>query len=77
MIVMSDSLTASFGRLSGVEAQMAYATSAIAVRRLIEDAGGFAIANLLRDLGDDVSFEAAFAHRMQRPFADFEAALVY
>ena len=72
-----DSLTASFGRLTGGQAQLAYATSAIAVRKLIEDAGGFAIANLLRDLGDDVSFETAFAHRIQRAFADFQATLVY
>ena len=72
-----DALTAPFGRLSGAQAQLAYATSAIAVRKLIEDAGGFAIANLLRDLGDDVTFETAFAHRMQRAFADFQATLVY
>jgi tetratricopeptide (TPR) repeat protein len=69
-------LTGSFGRLSGAQAQLAYAVSALAVRKLIEDAGGFAIANLLRDLGDGVSFEDAFAHRMQRPFSDFQASVV-
>ena len=68
-------LQASFGRLSGDQAQLAYATSAMAVRRLVEEAGGFAIANLLRDLGDGVDFNAAFAHRIQRTFADFQASL--
>jgi tetratricopeptide (TPR) repeat protein len=60
-----------FGRLSGDQAQLAYATSALAARRLIEQAGGFAIANLLRDLGDGVDFDTAFLHRIQRPFSDF------
>ena len=68
-------LQASFGSLSGDQAQLAYATSAMAVRRLVEEAGGFAIANLLRDLGDGVDFDAAFAHRIQRTFADFQASL--
>jgi tetratricopeptide (TPR) repeat protein len=64
-------LQAGFGRFSGAQAQLAYATSALAARRLLEEAGGFAIANLLRDLGDGVDFEAAFLHRIQRPFAEF------
>ena len=50
-------------------------TAGMAVRRLVEEAGGFAIANLLRDLGDGVDFDAAFAHRIQRTFADFQASL--
>jgi tetratricopeptide (TPR) repeat protein len=62
-----------FGRFSGAEAQLAYATSALAARRLIEEAGGFAIANLLRDLGDGLEFEAAFLHRIQRSFGDFQS----
>jgi tetratricopeptide (TPR) repeat protein len=64
-------LQSGFGRFTGDEVRLAYATSALAVRRLIEEAGGFAIANLLRDLGDGVAFEAAFLHRIQRPFAEF------
>jgi tetratricopeptide (TPR) repeat protein len=66
-------LQAGFGRFSGDQAQLAYATSALAARRLLEEAGGFAIANLLRDLGEGVAFEAAFLHRIQRPFAEFQA----
>jgi tetratricopeptide (TPR) repeat protein len=61
-----------FGRFTGGQAQLAYATSALAARRLLEEAGGFAIANLLRDLGDGIDFEAAFLHRIQRPFSDFD-----
>jgi tetratricopeptide (TPR) repeat protein len=68
-------LQASFGRLTGDDAQLAYATSALAARRLIDEAGGFAVANLLRDLGDSIAFETAFLHRIQRTFADFQASV--
>jgi hypothetical protein len=64
-------LQSGFGRFTGGQAQLAYATSALAARRLLAEAGGFAVANLLRDLGDGVEFEAAFLHRIQRPFAEF------
>ena len=47
-------LTSGFSRMSGEQAQRAYATSALAARRLIEVDGGTAVAMLLRDLGDDV-----------------------
>jgi tetratricopeptide (TPR) repeat protein len=68
-------LRSSFGRFSGGQAQLAYATSAVAVRHMLEDAGGFAVANLIRDLGDGVDFDAAFTHRIQRSFDDFQAAI--
>lgn len=68
-------LPKSFESLSGPQAQFAYAASALAVHRLIEEAGGFAVANLLRDLGEGADFNAAFAHRIERPFADFQASL--
>ena len=60
--------------MSPAEAQLAYATSALTVRRLVDEAGGFAIANLLRDLGGGADFNAAFLHRIQRSFADFQAS---
>jgi hypothetical protein len=41
----------------------------------LDEAGGFAVANLLRDLGDGVDFKQAFLHRIQRPFESFEANL--
>ena len=50
-------LAGSFGRLSGDQATLAYAFSALAVRRLIQDNGGFAVANLLRDLGEGADFD--------------------
>lgn len=65
-----------FAKLSGAEAQFAYAASAVAARRLLDDAGGAAIANLLRDLGEGVDFEAAFLHRIQKSLADFESSLL-
>ncbi len=67
-------LSGPFGKLSGDDAQVAYAASAVAAKRLLDEAGGAAIANLLRDLGDGVEFEAAFLHRVQRSLADFEAS---
>jgi len=69
-------LRASFGPMSPGEARIAYATSARAAQRLLEDAGNFAVVNLLRDLGDNVPFERAFLNRMQRSFADFESSLI-
>jgi hypothetical protein len=68
-------LSGPFGKLSGADAQVAYAASAVAAKRLLDEAGGPAIANLLRDLGEGVEFEAAFLHRIQRSLADFEASL--
>jgi len=68
-------LASGFSRLGGADAQRAYATSALAARRLLEEAGGFAVANLLRDLGSGVAFEEAFLHRIQRSFTDFQAYL--
>lgn len=69
-------LQRSFGHLPRPDAERAYAFSRFAVQRLLDDAGGSAIANLLRDLGAGVAFDVAFEHRMQRPFRDVEAGLV-
>ena len=66
-------LQAGFSRLDGAQAQVAYATSALAARRMLDEAGGAAITNLLRDLGEGVDFETAFLHRMQRSFSDFQS----
>jgi tetratricopeptide (TPR) repeat protein len=68
-------LQSGFSRFSGPEATLAYAASARAARRLLDDAGGFAVANLLRDLGTGIPFESAFAHRMQMSFAAFQAEM--
>jgi tetratricopeptide (TPR) repeat protein len=68
-------LQTSFGRFTGEQAKLAYEMSARAARQLLDEAGGFAVANLLRDLGQGVDFNEAFLHRIQRPFASFEADL--
>ena len=68
-------LRRSFGQFSGAQAQLAYATSALAVQRMVQDAGGFAVANLIRDLGEGADFDTAFARRIQRSFEDFQASL--
>jgi hypothetical protein len=68
-------LQSSFGRFTGDQARLAYDVSARAARQLLDEAGGFAVANLLRDLGQGVDFNQAFLHRIQRPFASFEADL--
>ena len=68
-------LSPPFSKLSGADAQLAYATSAVAARRLLDEAGGPAVANLLRDLGDGVDFEQAFQRRIQKSLAEFEASL--
>jgi tetratricopeptide (TPR) repeat protein len=68
-------LASSFARLSGADAQVAYAASALAAKRLLDEAGGAAIASLLRDLGAGVDFDEAFLHRIQKSLADFESSL--
>jgi tetratricopeptide (TPR) repeat protein len=69
-----DLLRTSFGRFSGGQAQLAYATSALAVRQMLDEVGGIGIANLLRDLGAGVDFDQAFAYRIQRSFTDWTAS---
>jgi tetratricopeptide (TPR) repeat protein len=69
-------LVAPFARFNDGEAAFAYAASAVAARRLLDDAGGPGVANLLRDLGAGLDFEEAFERRIQKSLADFEASLV-
>ena len=68
-------LTSPFAKLSGGDAQLAYAASALAARRLLDEAGGTAVANLLRDLGAGIEFEDAFQRRIHKSLAEFEASL--
>jgi hypothetical protein len=58
---------------SAATRQLAYATSAMAVRAVLEEAGGFAVANLLHDLGDDVDFDR-HSRIAFTPFVDFQTA---
>jgi tetratricopeptide (TPR) repeat protein len=68
-------LSPPFTKMSGADAQVAYATSALAAKRLLDEAGGPAVANLLRDLGAGLSIDDAFLHRIGKSLADFQASL--
>jgi len=68
-----EALAGPFSRFSTEQATVAYAASAVTMKRLIDEVGGMAIANILRDLDDGVPFQQAFAHRTQRTLAAFEA----
>jgi tetratricopeptide (TPR) repeat protein len=69
-------LPRSFSNLAGEDAEAAYAVSGLAGLRLLEMYGGPAVTSLLRDLGEGVDFGAAFEHRMQQLFADFEKQIL-
>lgn len=56
-------------------ASLAYLTSAVAARRLLDTAGGVAVTNLLRDLGGGADFHDAFARRMPFTFYTFQSGL--
>ena len=75
-IISLDSLQTSFARLAGDEALLAYATSAIVVRHLIEEVGGPAIASLLRDLGEGREFDATFERHTHRSWRDLQSSAV-
>ena len=68
-------LSGSFGRLNGDRRRSPTPSARSPCSVSSRTAGGFAVANLLRDLGDGVDFDTAFEHRMQRSFADFQATL--
>jgi tetratricopeptide (TPR) repeat protein len=68
-------LQTSFGRFTGEQAKLAYGVSARAARKLLDEAGGFAVTNLLRDLGQGVNFSEAFLHRMPWSLESFESTL--
>ncbi|MGH9147747.1 MAG: tetratricopeptide repeat protein [Vicinamibacterales bacterium] len=74
-IISLDSLQTSFARLSGDDARLAYATSAIIVHRLIGDVGGPAVASLLRDLGKGTEFDIAFERHTHRSWRDLQSGL--
>jgi tetratricopeptide (TPR) repeat protein len=65
----------SFNGFSRRDAEIAYASSARAVRRLIAQRGAAAVVALLEDLGRGAPFAAAFHQRIAMRYEDF-AALV-
>jgi hypothetical protein len=68
-------LTTSFGRFSGEQAELAYAESAIVVQRILNEAGGYAVVQMLRDIGEGIDLSDAFLKRIQRPLADFISSI--
>ncbi len=62
-----------FVDLSRDNAEVAYASAARAVRRLIEQRGAGAIVALLQDLAQGAPFASAFQRRMEMRYQDFAA----
>ena len=68
-------LPGSFVGLSRHDAELAYASSAHAVRRLIERRGIEALVALLEDLGQGATFARAFQQRLAMRYEDFSASV--
>jgi hypothetical protein len=64
-----------FVGLSTRDAEVAYATAARAVRRLIEQRGVEGLVALLEDLKRGAPFDQAFHERIAMPYEDFAALL--
>jgi tetratricopeptide (TPR) repeat protein len=67
------SLHGTFVGFSRQDAEVAYASSARAVRRLIEQCGTAAVVALLQDLSRGAPFASAFHHRLAMRYEDFAA----
>jgi hypothetical protein len=72
-LIPLERLHGSFSGLSGADAKLAYAESALAARYLLDQAGAPPVVALLRDLGSGVEFSEAFSQRILMPYADFQA----
>lgn len=66
-----DRLHGSFQRLPNTGVTVAYAESAVAVRRMIELRGAASVMVLLQDLRSGVPFETAFHQRMAMRYEEF------
>jgi tetratricopeptide (TPR) repeat protein len=71
-LIPLERLHGSFSGLSNAQAKLAYAESALATRRLIDQAGAPPVVALLQDLAADVEFGVAFNQRMLMSYADFQ-----
>jgi tetratricopeptide (TPR) repeat protein len=65
-------LERSFAGMDGTSAALAYAQSAAAVKRLMDEAGAPAIVGILTDLGRGIPFADAFQRHANMPYADFQ-----
>ena len=68
-------LHGSFRQFGGAAVTLAYAESAVAVRRMIDLRGAASIMALLQDLQNGVPFESAFHQRMAMRYEDFRNML--
>ena len=68
-------LHGSFRRFEGAAVTVAYAESAVAVRRMIDLRGAASVMTLLQDLQHGVPFESAFHQRMAMRYGDFRSML--
>ena len=68
-------LHGSFARLNGAQAQLAYAYSTYAVRRIIQLRGANAVVAVLRDLARGVDFDTAFGKHVEMRYSDFDAMI--
>jgi len=68
-----EQLHGNFFALNGASAQVAYAYSARAVRRMIELRGAYAVVALLQDLARGAQFAGAFQQRIAMRYEDFQA----
>lgn len=64
-----------FSSLSGADAQVAYALSAKAVRRMMDLRSAAAVVTLLQDLGRGAAFSAAFHQNIGMRYEDFQAMI--
>jgi len=69
-------LHGSFAGLSRRDAEIAYASAARAVRRLIDQRGAGVVVGLLEDLSRGVPFTIAFQQRIAMRYEDFAQSLV-
>jgi len=61
-----------FAGMDSTRARRAYATSAIAVRRMLDVHGPGAVVLLLKDLATGTPFERAFRQRLFMPYSEFQ-----
>ena len=64
-----------FSGLPDAQAQLAYAESALAVRRMLDVRGPSAVVMLLRDLGAGAQFSTAFHQRIGLRYEEFQDAV--
>ena len=70
------SLSRGFGGLSSEKATLAYALSAVSVKRMMDLRGAPSVVDLLKAVGGGTPFESAFNQTIYVQLADFEAMMM-